>query len=363
MSLKENGMKKHRVAQVGIGSRGKIHANAFLELSDRFELVGLCDLDQEKLNAYAGGKSLSSDILYADAEKMLAETRPDVFCFVTQPNLRLPMAELAGKYSVKGMAFEKPMATSLKAAWAITKLCKENSIKAVVSHQHKYLTSLQKMKKIVDSGDIGEVIYVNATCQAWLSQLGTHYMDYILWANNGSRAKWVVGHVHGKELLSDHHPSPNYTTGHVEFENGVRSYFEFGKLSASHMSSDHFWVDDRLTLYGTHGYAWGDANGRWGAFTKSSKGEVIGGEGDSWGIQQSTRLQPLYMRDFADWLDDDSKVHPCNIDITYHGYEILEAVCISAMDHIRVDLPIDPDKCQDIFERMRQELPECSERS
>ena len=135
-------------------------------------------------------------------------------------------------------------------------------------------------------GDIGEVAYVNATCQAWLAQLGTHYMDYILWANNGSRARWAVGHVHGKEALSDHHPSPNYTMGHVEFENGVRSYFEFGKLSASHMPKEQFWVDDRLTVYGTHGYAWGDANGRWGAFTKSSRGEVIGGEGDTWGVQQ-----------------------------------------------------------------------------
>ena len=356
-------MKKYRVAQVGVGGRGKIHANAFLELSDRFELVGLCDLDQEKLNAYASAKGLPSEILYADAEKMLAETRPDVFCFVTPPDVRLSLAELAGKYSVKGLAFEKPMATSLGEAWAITKMSRENNIKAVVSHQHKYLTSLQRMKEIVDSGDIGEVIYVNATCQAWLAQLGTHYMDYILWANNGSRARWAVGHVHGKELLSDHHPSPNYTTGHVEFENGVRSYFEFGKLSASHMPGENFWVDDRLTVYGTHGYAWGDANGRWGAFTKSSRGEVIGGEGDIWNVQQSTRLQPLYLGEFADWLDDDSKVHPCNIDITYHGYEILEAVCISAMDHIRVDLPIDPEKCEDIFERMRSELPDCPERS
>ena len=354
-------MKKYGVAQVGVGGRGKVHADAFLQLSDRFELVGLCDLDAAKLNAYADSKDLVSGVLYADAEQMLAETKPDVFCFVTQPSLRLPMAKLAGKYEVQGLAFEKPMATSLKEAWAITELCRQHSIKAAVSHQHKYLTSLQKMKEIVDSGDIGDVVYVNATCQAWLAQLGTHYMDYILWANNGDHAKWAVGHVHGKELLSDHHPSPNYTVGHVEFENGVRSYFEFGKLSASHMSGENFWVDDRLTLYGTHGYAWGDANGRWGAFTKSSKGEVIGGEGDVWGVQQSTRLQPLYLAELADWLDDDTKVHPCNIDISYHGYEILEAVCISAMDHIRVDLPLDPDACEDIFERMRRELPECPE--
>ena len=354
-------MKKYRVAQVGAGGRGKIHASAFLEVSDRFDFVGLCDLDQEKLDAYAEEKGLSSDILYADADKMLTETKPEVFCFSTQPDLRLSMVELAAKHGVKGLSFEKPMATSLKEAWAITKICRENDIKAVVSHQHKYLTSLRKMKEIVDAGDIGEVIYVNATCQAWLSQLGTHYMDYILWANNGSRAKWVVGHVHGKDLLDDHHPSPNYTMGHVEFENGVRSYFEFGKISASHMPKELFWVDDRLTVYGTHGYAWGDANGRWGAFTKSSNGEVIGEEGDSWNVQQSTRLQPLYVRDLADWLDDDSKVHPCNVDISYHGYEILMGVCISALDHVRVDLPLDPEKCEDVFQRMRKELPECPE--
>jgi len=183
-------MKKHRVAQVGVGGRGKIHANAFLKLLERFELVGLCDLDREKLNAYAGEKGpdsrdpvkrdLPPNILYGDAEEMLAETKPDVFCFVTQPNLRLPMVELAGKYGVKGLAFEKPMATSLKEAWAITKLCREHNIKAVVSHQHKYLTSLQKAKAIVDAGDIGEISYINATCQAWLSQLGSSLRSKLL---------------------------------------------------------------------------------------------------------------------------------------------------------------------------------------
>lgn len=355
-------MGKYRVAQVGIGHRGRIHADAFLQLSDRYDLVGLCDLDIGKLNAYAKEKNLSDQILYNDAEKMLAETKPDVFCFVTQPGLRLPMVKLAGKYKVKGLAFEKPMATSLKEAWEITDICKKNNIKATVSHQQKYLTSLQKVKEIVDSGEIGEISYVNATCQAWLSQLGTHFMDYIMWINNRVHAKWVVGHVHGKEILKDSHPSPNYTMGHVEFENGVRSYFEFGKLSASYMPKENFWLDNRLIAYGTHGYAWGDTNGRWGAFTRSSNGQVIGEEGDGWGVQQSTRLQPLYLKDLADWLDEDSKIHPCNVEIAYHGYEILEAVCISAMDHIRVDLPLDPEKCVDIFQRMRQELPDCPER-
>jgi len=355
-------MKRYTVAQVGVGPRGRIHANAFLELKDRFGLVGLCDLDQEKLKTYAKQKNLADEVLYDDAEKMLATTQPDVFCFVTQPDVRLPMVELAAKHGVKGLVFEKPMATSLREAWASTRLCREHNIKTVVSHQQKYLTSLQKVKQLVDAGEVGDVIEVNATCQAWLSQLGTHFMDYILWVNNGSKAKWAVGHVHGRELLSDHHPSPNYTMGHVEFENGVRSFFEFGRLSASHMPEDKFWLDSRLIVHGTHGYVWGDTDGRWSACIRSSRGEVIGEQGDGWVIQEPTRLQPLFLKDFVEWLDDDSKIHPCNIDIAYHGYEILEAVCISAMDDVRVDLPLDPSQCEDIIERMRRELPECPER-
>lgn len=354
-------MKRYRVAQAGIGNRGKVHANAFLELSDRFELVGLCDLDRKKLDDYAAAKKLPAAVLFDDADKMLSATKPDVFCFVTHPNLRLPMVELAVKYRVKGLAFEKPMATSLAEAWKMTQLCRQHGIKAVVSHQHKYLTSFQKFRELLDAGAVGKVTRIDATCQAWLAQLGTHYVDYVLWANGGAKAQWVVGHVHGRELLKDNHPSPNYTMGIMGFENGVRSCVEFGKLAPSYMPKDKFWFDDRLTAYGTHGYVWCECDGRWGAFTKDSRGEVIGGQGDGWLVQEKTRLQPLYFKDFLAWLDDGAKVHPCNLDITYHGYEIMEALCISALDHVRVDLPLDPANCGDILARLRKELPECPE--
>jgi hypothetical protein len=117
-----------------------------------------------------------------------------------------------------------------------------------------------------------------------------------------------------------------------------------------------------VTVYGTHGYVWGDTDGRWGAFTRRSGGEVIGGEGDGWRVQAKTRLQPLFAVDLADWLDDDGRPHPCNIEISYHGYEILEGLCISALDNRRVDLPLDISQCVDIFARMRKELPDCPDR-
>jgi len=353
-------MSRYRVAQVGCGSRGKVHLDGWLANPERFEVVALCDLDRDKMSEAADERGIAP-ALYTDADLMLAETKPDVFCFSTQPDVRLSMVRLAAKHQVKGLVFEKPMATSLSDAREITQLCVQHNIKAAVSHQQKYLTSFQKLKEILDNGEIGRVYRIDASCQAWLSQLGTHFIDYVLWANGGARAEWVVGHVHGKDLLSDNHPSPNYTMGQIGFTNGVRSFVEFGRLSASHMSPECFWLDNRLAAYGAQGYVWCDTNGRWGAVTASSNGQVLTGEGDPWHVQEKSRLQPLFARDSADWLDDDEKTHPCNVEITYHGYEIAESLCRSAMEHRRIDLPLDAFEGDDVFGLMRRELPDCPE--
>jgi len=353
---RKHSVERYRVAQVGLGHRGRVQAQAFLNNSDRFDLVALCELDELRLEEGLAEYSFAAG--YTDAETMLAETRPDVFCFVTQPHARLALVELAAKHGVKGLAFEKPMATSLKEAWAIADLCHRHHIKAVVCHQQKYLTSMARLKRIIDEGEIGEIREIHATTQGWLSQLGTHYMDYIMWINGGARARWAVGHVHGKKVLDDSHPSPDYVMGQVLFANGVRAFLECGYLSPTHMKRKKFWVDNRLTVHGTHGYAWADTDGRWGALTRSSGGEMLSGVGDPW-ERQGHRIQSLYTRDLANWLDDDNLVHPCNIDLAFHGYEVLQAMCLSALDNVRVDLPLaHPHLAGDILERMRRELPD-----
>ena len=95
--------KRCRVAQVGLGNRGTVHADAFLELTDRYELVGLCELREDRLRDYCTAKGLDPGIGYSDADAMLADTEPDVFCFVTQPHVRLELVELAVKHHVNAV--------------------------------------------------------------------------------------------------------------------------------------------------------------------------------------------------------------------------------------------------------------------
>ncbi|HBQ64316.1 MAG TPA: gfo/Idh/MocA family oxidoreductase, partial [Clostridiales bacterium] len=158
-----------------------------------------------------------------------------------------------------------------------------------------------------------------------------------------------------REKLLDNHPSPDFLNGTALLENGVRLYFECGYLSEMHPDNG-FWMDDRLAVHGTHGYAWAECDGGWAAFTKATQGEMISGRDPGWG-QQQEGLQTPYTKDLADWLDDDSQVHPCNIDISCHGFEVLEGMCLSALDHTRVDFPIASLDYEDVLKRMDRVFP------
>ena len=49
---------------------------------------------------------------------------------------------------------------------------------------------------------------------------------------------------------------------------------------------------------------------------------------------------PPYVQDIANWLDDDRKVHPCNLESAYAGFEIMMALCRSAAEGGQVALPL-----------------------
>lgn len=351
--------KKHTVAIMGLGVRGKTHLKGILENPDRYEVVGLCDIDEPKMKGVAERFGLDVP-LFVDAEEMLKQTKPEVFVFVTYPNIRLSMIKLAVKYHIKAVSFEKPMAENMQEAKAMTDLCRENGIKAIVCHQQKYLKQLQDLKAKVDRGDLGEIKKVFAETQPWMAQLATHYIDYLIWINGGSRAKWVIGHADGPATLKDNHPSPDFLFGEICFENGTRGYLECGYLAEQHNPDMYADVDNRLSVFGTEGYAYAETDGYWGECSKANTdGEFITGKEPGWYNYQEKTIQTPYYTEYADWLDDDSKVHSCNIDTAFHGYEIMEAMCLSALNNTRVDLPLTDFSYEPVLERMARELPEC----
>src|SRR5262245_63971665 len=112
-------MSKYRVLVVGMGKRGMHHASAF-NANPKFQVAGICDIDAGRLDAAAA--KLGNPARGSDAAALAKSVKPDVFCFTTLPNLRLPMIEIGIDCGAKLLAFEKPVALTSAEALSLRNL-------------------------------------------------------------------------------------------------------------------------------------------------------------------------------------------------------------------------------------------------
>ncbi len=329
--------KTYTVAVAALGKRGMHHATA-VKNNPRFELVGVCDIDESRVEAARAqlGVSYGSN----DAAKMLADTRPDIFIFCTLPQLRLPMIKAGVAAGVKLIAFEKPIAMSMNEAIEMFELTRAVGVKTVVSHQHRYGDHYRKVKEIIDSGAIGRVHTVYGTSIGWMMHMFTHLIEYASWYNDYAEPEWVAAQAWGTEKYGDIHTSPDYIGAIVQFANGVRGYIETGADAPDVPEVDSMWHKCRIGAQGTEGFAevlTGKAGkgGGWRAVTKDG---VQGGPG----AMDYDHDMPPYIQEIADWLDDETKVHPCNGERALKGFGVMMAALRSATTGGRVNLPLGP---------------------
>jgi predicted dehydrogenase len=340
-------METYSVAIAGMGKRGTHHAQAFFQ-NPRFQLVGLCDIDQERLDASA--KEFAVSCVNTDVKQMLADCKPDVFCFCTLPNLRLEFIRAGVEAGVQLIAYEKPMATSTNEALEIVKLLRDADAKSVVSHQHRYGEHYKKVKEIIASGAIGRVHTVYGHATGWMLHMITHLVDYMRWYNDEAEAEWVVGQAAGKEKFADNHPSPDYIAGLIQFANGVRGIVECGEGAPDVPEVDYWWRKARVGAQGSEGFAEVLTGGGWRAITNDSNG-VISGTGN----MDYAHDMPPYVQQIADWLDDPAQVHPCNGESTWKGFQISMAICRSVVQRGKVSLPLGPGDPE--LEALKKALP------
>lgn len=320
---------KYRVVVVGLGKRGMHHALAF-QKNPRFEVAGVCDIDRGRLDAasakFGGAKG-------SDAFKVAMSVKPDVFCFCTLPSLRREMVRVGIESGARMIAFEKSVALNSREGMEVKRLLSASGVKAVVSHQHRYGEHYRKVKEIIASGALGRVHTVYGMASGWMMHMMSHLIDYMRWYNGEAKAEWVMGQAAGCGKFSDLHPSPDYIGGFIQFANRVRGIVECGAGAPDVPEVDYWWRKCRIGAQGTDGFAEVLTGGGWRAVTKT-------GASSGNGCMNYELDMPPYIQDMADWLDDDRKVHPCNFESAYAGFEIMMALCRSAVNGGQVPLPL-----------------------
>lgn len=321
---------KYRVLVVGTGKRGMHHAATF-QANPRFEVVGLCDIDAARVAA--AGAKLGVGATGTDAAQLARDLKPDVFCFCTMANVRSSMVRVGIESGARLIAMEKPVALHSAEGFVLRDVIGASGVKVVVSHQHRYGQHYRAVKDVIASGALGRIHTVYGTATGWMMHMLSHLIDYMRWYNGEAEAEWVMAQAAGRGKMADAHPSPDYIGGFIQFANGVRGVVECGAGAPDVPEVDYWWRKCRIGAQGTDGYAEVLTGGGWRAVTKNG---VSSGDG----CMNYELDMPPYIQEMADWLDDDAKVHSCNFESAYKGFEIMLAMARSATSGGQVALPL-----------------------
>ncbi len=340
-------MRQYSVVIVGMGKRGMHHGAAF-NANPRFKVTGICDIDQKRLEEAAA--KLGQPKKSTDAAALAWELKPDVFCFCTLPNLRLPFIQMGVESGARLIAFEKPIAMTSADGMQIKQALDRNGTKAVVSHQHRYGEHYKKVKEIVASGALGRVHTVYGTATGWAAHMLSHLIDYTCWFNDYAEAEWAMAQAAGRGKLADLHTSPDYIAGVVHFKNGVRGIYDCGAGAPDVPEVPYWWRKCRIGAHGAEGFAEVMTGGGWRALTKS------GGYQSGPGGMDYNYDMPPYVQQMADWLDDNDKVHPCCFANAYQGFQIMSAFYRSVAEGGQIPLPLT--EGADEIALLKKKLPE-----
>ena len=329
--------KTYTVAVAGLGKRGMHHAEAVAK-NPRLQLVGLCDIDEQRLKAAENAFGVKYG--HTNAATMLQVTHPDIFIFCTLPQIRLSLIRAGVENGVQCIAFEKPIAMSMNEALEMFRLARDAGVKTVVSHQHRYGEHYQKVKEIIQSGAIGRVHTVYGTSIGWMMHMMTHMIDYASWYNDYADPVWVVGQAFGTEKFADVHSSPDYISALVQYSNGVRGIIECGAEAPDVPEVDSMWHKCRIGAQGTEGFAevLTGKEGKGGGWRAVTPDGVQTGPG----AMDYAHDMPPYIQDIVEWLDDPARVHPCNGETAFKGFQVMMAACRSAACGGKITLPLGP---------------------
>jgi predicted dehydrogenase len=218
-----------RIGVAGLGHWGPNLARNFDELT---ELTWLCDLDASLLERFS--KRHPQARLTTSFEDLLADESLDSVVVATPVVTHYELARqalAAGKH----VFVEKPMALHAGEAEELCALAEERDLVLMPGHLLLYHPAVNKLKELIDSGELGEIRYVYGnrrnldkfrTDENALGSLGSHDLSVIL-------------HLVGEEPSEVWARGESYVNPPVE--DVVFCYLRFpsGKMAHMHLS----WLD------------------------------------------------------------------------------------------------------------------------
>ena len=146
---------------VGCGQRGAGYAEFAAVLPNSLKIVGAADPVQHRVDRIKRDYGLDDKSVFSDWRKLAAADKmADVAMICTQDKMHL---ECAKGFASKGyhLILEKPMSTSEEECEEMAATFKEFDVMVMVCHVLRFFPPCTKIKEIIDSGIMGEIITID----------------------------------------------------------------------------------------------------------------------------------------------------------------------------------------------------------
>ena len=154
-------LKQLKVGIIGTGMAfERLHYPAFKALSDRYQIVAICDTDLEKAKQWSRQLNLLESAVYTDYQYMVNNHELDLVDILVPIELNFIITETVAKHWTtkrKGIICEKPLAPNLEQAMRARMLAKKYQIPIMIAEHYRYNQEINLIRDAVQKGKIGNV--------------------------------------------------------------------------------------------------------------------------------------------------------------------------------------------------------------
>lgn len=323
-------MKQRRVAIIGCGRIGKMHAYAYAR-TPRVDVVGLADVQRARAEEMKATYGFSGAAVGEDYGAMLREQRPDLVSICLWTPLHLPVVRDVLAAGVRAVHCEKPMAPTWGEAQDLAAAARAAGAVLTFNHQRRFLPNFMKARELLASGRFGALQRMEAYNPANILDWGTHIMDLLFSFNAENPVRWVMGQIDARTTARWFSIEFEFAAeAFLRFENGVRAVVHSGDDKEINMGIRLHLEKGIIEVPAEHDLrAIEFARGQWETFTFPA-------------VPDADRNNDAEVRAVANLLDAlDSGAEPeLGVARALRATEAIFAVYESARRRARIDLPL-----------------------
>ena len=234
------------VIQIGLGQFGFSWLEKILLKNERINVVALVDKNKNTFKKVQQLDSSNYDV-FTGIEEALNQIKADFILNVTPPKIHKKINFIALEEGIPVLC-EKPIAESYEDAYDVLEKAEITGVPLMIAENYRFNESIRKVRKIIESGEIGKLCTVNIDFNRkhkmsnyhkdlkhpMLLDVGTHHLDMLRYLT-GKEAKSVFARAWTPEWSwYDGYSSINLF---IEMENNIKVSYR-GSLSASNKFTD-----------------------------------------------------------------------------------------------------------------------------